>query len=1215
MTEREQLEQAIAAQEALRSTLGDEVIERVIGILREKLDALNSQIPHDHTEQRKLVTILFADTVASTAMSQHLDPEDVLEIMNGALRAFTDQVNQHGGTVARLMGDGVLAFFGAPVGREDDPVRAVRCGLGIVRAAREYAGEVEQRWGVTGFNVRVGINTGLVALGEVGGESGSEYTAMGMAINMASRLQTAAPIGGVLISLDTYRHVRGMFESRTLDPIIVKGKDEPMQVYLIEREKPRTFRHLARGIEGIVTRMVGRDGELKLLQNAFNWTVEENETQIITIIGEPGVGKSRLMREFDNWIDELPMSVLHFTGRSTAEMANPPYSLIRNVFAFRFDIQDSDSVSTVREKLERGIIGFMGTDSVHKAHYIGHLIGFDFSNSPYIQGDEPQQVTQLGVHYITEFFSATATETPAVMFLDDIHWADDKSLDLVNHIVRARRDLKLLVLCMARSTLFERRTLPWWQKRDFHTMIELRPLSKEDTRELASQLLSKLENIPDNLLDLIVTSADGNPFYVEELVKMLIDDGVIVKESGRWWIEDERLTNLQIPPTLTGVLQARLDALPPEERALLQRASVVGRIFWDQAAARLHAEGETAIEDVLGSLIALSRRELIRGRENSAFAGAEEYIFKHNILWHVTYESVLKRLRRIYHAQVADWLIERAGDRVSEYTEVIAEHYERAGQTENALSYLSRASEQALNISAYREAISLLERGLVMLEEEELPTAKHYEAQIKLQLGQAYKGLSDFPRAKALYEESLSLFAATQENQGIVESLYHLGWLVGLILRRHDDGQQYFQESLNIAREISDKRGIAWALNGLGAMAHSQGRHAEAIEYYEESLTIAREIDDKQRIAGALNNIGLIEGELGHYDDASKYLQESLEISQKIGRRSSITSSYANLGNIARAQGKHDEARGYYEAALAIYREVGDRVGVASSLSGLGSLARMQGDYEEARKRFSESLEIFKSIHYPAGVGSNLEDLALVARLQGNYAEARQYLQETLVVARELGDLNEIANALLNLGTVARAQGNLAEARKFLQESIAINEETSNRKGLARAYSYLGEVSLSYNEYETAQLYFEDSLTIYREFDYRMGIVLSLGGLGEVSAALENYDAARTYLHDAFTIASALHDKPLTLWVLTSIAALLAKEGERERSLELLGLVLGNVATPFEARDKAHRVLMELQADISDGIVQAAMKRGQGLDGLEAERQRLGINENHRSLN
>ncbi len=1209
MLNREQLEQAIAAQESLRAALGDPVVDATVAILREKLTALDHQ---NALEQRKLVTILFCDIVGSTALSEKLDPEDVLEIMDGALKAYSDAVGEFGGTVARLMGDGLLAFFGAPVGREDDAVRAVRCGLAILRATRTYAATVAAEWDVDSFNVRVGLNTGPVALGEVGGVAGSEWTAMGDAINLAARLQNGAQPGSILISHDTYVHVRGVFEARTLNPMLFKGKSEPVQVYMVEREKPRTFRVTTRGIEGVDTHMIGRNTELYQLQAAFNWACEERETQIVTLVGEPGVGKSRLLRELDVWLDERPESIVHFTGRATADMLKLPYALIRNMFAFRFDILESDSAAVARDKLENGITGFLGKDSAPKAHAIGNLIGFDFSASPYLQGEDAQQLTQLGVFAIIDFFGKVASDKPAVIFLDDIHWADDKSLDLVNHIVRAKRGLRLLVVCLTRPALFERRIPLWMDQQDFHTRIELRPLSSHDTRSLISDILRKVTIIPDELCDLIVINAEGNPFYVEEIIKMLLDDRVILKNDGKWSVDSSRLTDLRIPPTLTGVLQARLDALPPAERDLLQRASVVGRIFWDDAVSHLQTEEDPPLKNIAEALATLNNRELIRKREDSVFDGTQEYIFRHTILHDVTYESVLRRLRRTYHAQVADWLVKRSGDRINEYTGMIARHYEQAGQSEKAVTYFIKAAESALNISAYHEAIDWAEhaRNLLTVSDQPADGARDLlEAQLLAYLGQAYRWLSDFSRARELYEQSLTLFERVGDKPGIVKALYELGWLVGSIMRRYTEAERYFQVSLSMAQEIEDKRGVAWAYNGLGAMAHYQGDYTEAIHYYQASLQIAREIGDHVRTAGALNNLGLVKAELGRLDEAQGDLEAGLQIFKTIGNRSGLASPIMNLGNLARFQGRHEEAERLFREALAIYEETGDRAGISVCLWSLGSLARIDGDYDAASQKYSEALAIAREIGSPAGIGSSLEDLAMVARLQGQYAEAREYLEEVLRMAGEVGDHHEVANALLNLGGVARAQGEYDEARRYLEDSVVMNMENGNRRALARAILFLGDVALAQKDYTGARRFYQDSLAIYREFDHRLGVSLTLGGLGDVGVALGEIEAARQNFHEAYTMAQVIRDTPLQLWLLTGIASLLAREKEEERAAELLGMVLNHYATTQETRDKAETILAGLGEAVHTPALSAALERGKGMAN-HRNQQRISPEEN-----
>ncbi len=1192
-TERDQLEQAIAGQEALRPALGDATVDAVIAVLKDRLADLTAQAV---SEQRKLVTILFADTVASTALSSSLDPEDVLELMDGALRAYADQVTLHEGTVARLMGDGLLAFFGAPIGREDDPVRAVRCGLAILRAAADYAREVEARLGSSGFNVRVGINTGLVAVGDVGGVGGSEWTAMGDAINLAARLQGAAQSGTVLISTDTHRHITGLFETQEQPPLVVKGKTEPLTVYTVQREKPRTFRQTTRGVEGIVTKMVGRGLELKRLQDIFYYTFEESETQVVTLMGEPGVGKSRLMREFDSWLDELPMSVAFFTGRATPEMANTPYSLMRNVFAFRFGIQDSDRASAAREKFERGVMAFLGDDAASRAHYIGNLIGFDFAQSPYIQDEDPAQLTQLGIYYLTEFFGVLGRTAMTVLFLDDIHWADDRSLELINHIVRARRDLRLMILCLARPTLFERRPPLWTDKHAFHTTLELKPLTPAEIRNLVGQILSRAESIPDSLYTLVVNSADGNPFYAEELLKMLIDDGVIVKTEPHWTIEAERLTNLRIPPTLTGVLQARLDALPLAERVALQRASVVGRIFWDQILGSLHSEDEAAPINNIDSVLAdLRRRELIRGRGESTFANTQEFIFKHTMLRDVTYESVLKRQRRVYHEQVANWLVERTSDRAGEYTNLIADHYEKAGQPNKAFTYLLRAGERAVSSNANTEAIALLERALELLDEVELEDRPAREGQIRLWLGTAQRGLSNYAAAISYTEEALRLFSEAQEKRGVVNALNDLGWMMGVILLHREEGAMYFQQALTMAREINDQRGIAWSLNGLGALAQWQGNPDEAIRYYEDSLEIARAVGDLVRVSGALNNIGMIQLERGEHELARARLEESLEIGQRIGRRQAITSAYMNLGNLARAQGDSTKAQQYYSDALAIYREIGDRAGTANGLYGLGVMARLAGNFTEAHTRLTESLAISREIYYPSGISNNLGEMAQVERLQGNYDDARRHLYDLLEIIRSIGDPKDEADSLIDLAVVESLLGHTAESRYLLGESLALNSAHAFSKGIARSLLYLAEADLSESNIHLAQERYAESLRIYREEHDRLGMVLALGGLASVEVDQREFEAAREHYFEAFQTASALHDQPLTLWVLTGIAELLAREGQAERSLELLGLVLSQSATPQDARARAETLLDELKPGMDADECAACLERGKGL--------------------
>ncbi len=608
----------------------------------------------ESSHERRTVTILFSDIKSSTALAEELDPEEWLEIMDGAFDVLMGPIYRHEGTVARLMGDAILAFFGAPIAHEDDPERACRAALDIIKGAQEYGLLLERERGIQGFAVRVGINTGLVVVGEVGTDLRVEYTAMGDAVNLAARMEQNAPPGGILISHDTYRHVRGVFDVQPQEPSYVKGRSEPVQTYLVERAKARAFRKPARGVEGIETRMVGREAELKRLQDAFYTAMEDGELQMVTVSGEAGVGKSRLLYEFDLWSELLPEQFYYFKGRASPEMQGLPFSLIRDLLAFRFQIQDSDPLMVVREKLEAGFGEALGPGqaSQRTAHIVGHLAGLVMGESPYLTGaqEDAQRFRDRALRYLGEFFQGVASRLPVLILLEDLHWADGSSLDTLNHLALALASLPVLVVCAARPAFFEQRP-HWGEGQAFHSRLGLEPLSRWDSRRLVAEILQKVDQVPDSLRDQIVQSAEGNPFFIEELIKMLVEDGAIVTGENRWRLDLARLTAVQVPPTLAGVLQARLDRLPREERTVLQQASVAGRLFWDRVVTHISGSAGEGLEEnqVLSSLSILRDREMILQRETTAFAGAQEYIFKHALLREVTYEGVLKRLRGVYH--------------------------------------------------------------------------------------------------------------------------------------------------------------------------------------------------------------------------------------------------------------------------------------------------------------------------------------------------------------------------------------------------------------------------------------------------------------------------------------------------------------------------------------------------------------------------------------
>jgi class 3 adenylate cyclase len=699
MTEREELAGGIAALESQRAVLGDAVVDTALAALRAKLARLGAP-----EQQLRPVTVLFTDVVGSTMLSRRLDPEDIHAIMDGALQRFTSIVESHQGRVLQYAGDSLLAVFGAVEAHEDDPARAVRAGLGILEEAKRLAGQVQAHHGYDDFNMRVGIHTGPVLLG---GGVDAEGSIRGIAVHIAARMEQTAPAGGLRISHTTYRHVRGVFEISQEPPILVKGIPDPLRSYMVTGVKHSAFGATSRGVDGAETPLIGREVEFARLVDTFETVRTRRALSLITLVGDAGLGKTRLMSEFERWLDWRPEIVWLFRGRAQPYSTNVPYGLLRALFGWRFEILDNDPQAVAHAKLAKGFAESFGERADEQIALIGQLIGLDYSTSPHISGiaGDGKQLRERAFHAVTQYFRRLLQEgnALAVVLLDDLHWADEGSLDFIDHMVHACRDLPVMLLCLTRSMLDERRPR-WGRDGDSAQRIDLGPLSKRGSQELVESLLRRIEPRPAALCDVVTNNAEGNPYFIEELVAMLIDDGVITTEGDRWRVATEKLVDARVPATLAGVLQARLDGLPATEKLALQHASVIGHVFWDEPLQR-------AVPD-MRALDSLLRRDLVRAREPSSFDGVREYAFKHHLLHQVTYDSVLRGDKRQQHRRVAEWLAAKSGERSGEFYGLIADHYERAADTVTAATYWRQAGDVAARAYVADAALSYLGRAL-----------------------------------------------------------------------------------------------------------------------------------------------------------------------------------------------------------------------------------------------------------------------------------------------------------------------------------------------------------------------------------------------------------------------------------------------------------------------------------------------------------------------
>ncbi|MEM7114944.1 MAG: tetratricopeptide repeat protein [Chloroflexota bacterium] len=1081
MSSRQALEEAIVALEGQRHILGDRVVETSVAALRKQLIELEATEPADTL--RKQVTILFADIVGSTAISERLDPEDVLEVMDGGLKVFGEAIRAQGGFIGRFMGDGMLAFFGVPLAREDDPQRAVQAGLAILAASAAYSEQLAERWEIDDYAVRVGINTGLVVMGEVGTSDVVDYTAMGDAVNLAARLETSAPLNGMLIGHDTYRHVRGIFDVEPLPPMQLKGKKDLTQVYRVLQLKPRAFRKGTRGIEGIETRMVGRQQELAQLQRLFQSTLEAKEGQLVMVVGEAGLGKSRLLYEFDNWAELRPEHFYFFQGRATLEMQNVPYSLLRDLFAFRFEIQDSDSTTAVWQKFERNI-----PQGEMEAHFIGQLLGFDFSESPHLAAvaTDPKQLYSRAFQYLVTFFRQLAAEFPLFWMLDDLHWADGRSLDLLEALLPRLADQPFFIMCATRPAFFERR--PNWNGRREETAVvsstlTLSPLSEQDSHLLVGELLQKVADLPEQLRRLAVNNAEGNPFYIEELIKILIEDGVIVKGVTQWRVEPSRLITMRVPPTLTAVLQARLDSLKPIDRIIIQQASVVGRHFWDRVVARVHQNSGQTPENkqLVTTLTTLQQKEMIFQRQRSAFAGTREYIFKHAIMREVTYESVLKRIRPRYHRLVADWLIEYSGERRAEVVGLIADHLELSDDAARAIPYLQQAGEQARAQYANEEAIDYFSRALALVSDKDVlskVTLLLLREQVCEELGQRARQLVDLELCERL------------------------------VVQIEGEKRPFLQITIAVRRANYHE---------------SVGEFTAAIASAKTAVALAHAANlPRQEALGHLY-WGRPLWKMGQYDAARIRLTKAYHLASSVDAKAEEAIILLNLGNTNALQSNLASAEQSYLQALDLYRTLKNLRGEGAIVGNLGNISKLLGQTEKAADYYEQAMMLAQKIGNVELEATWLGNLSALYRQKGQLSYALAYQQQALNISRKINDLRNLTIWFTTLGEIYLTLGQFSQALKLEQEGLALAQKIGSRITEAEAHHYLGMITFALGDLVTAQNHLEQAVTVAQDSNdsvsgawhlYDLGRVLQAQGEGEQAALMLAQSAEQYQLHD-----------------------------------------------------------------------------------------------------
>jgi class 3 adenylate cyclase/tetratricopeptide (TPR) repeat protein len=987
-------------------------------------------------EVRKTVTVMFMDVVGSTALGERTDPETLRRVMTSYFDEIRGVVERHGGTVEKYIGDAVMAVFGVPVVHEDDALRAVRAAVEI---RGRLAALGDQMRAERGFSVewRTGINTGEVVAGDAG--MGQRFVT-GDAVNVAARLEQGASATEILLGLETYALVRDIVLAEPVGPLAAKGKAEALTAFrlidLVSGEVQASRR--------LDSPMIGRQRQQRQLAQAFEQVVDERVCYLFTVLGSAGVGKSRLVGEFLASV-EGKAQILH--GRCLSYGDGITYWPIAEAIREAAGIGD-DTDDEVREKLAALVDDEANRQVV--VQRLGEILGR-------LHGTASAEETFWAVRTTLE---SVARRKPVVLVLDDIHWAEATMLDLIEHLADWTQDAPLLVLCVARQELLENRS-GWAGGKAYASTLTLEPLNETESRELMVALLGHVEVSPE-LVDKIGAAAEGNPLFVEQMIGMLVDNGYLIREGGRWRAA-RALDEVAVPPTIQALLAARLDRLPSPERAVIERGSVEGKTFHRGAVAELAPD--SLRESVPAHLRALSRKELVRP-DRSDFAGDEAFRFRHLLIRDAAYAAMPKEARADLHARFAAWLERVAADHVEEYEEIIGYHFEQAYRYraelgplddrgrelgEAAARHLYASGKRASARGDVRASIKLLRTAVELM-----PPGFSGRTLAVARYADALNGTGDVRAAANLTEAELELARQAGDEYGVAALEIVRMWAKTTL------GELTIQDVIDRSEELMpvvERAGDVWLIEqatvSLGTHLFFQGHADRARRTYRAVL---------DRYPDLRGSTPLIGWELSAMYYGPTPVEEALAHAARIditASRSLEASVSRVMGSLRGLLGQFDEARALLSRSLELELDLGRTVGVDSMAGHFhGPLEVAAGNYAEAERLLLGSFERMTA-RGDTGFSSTVAGYlaGLYVRL-GRWEDAERYAR----ISMETGDADDVdaqGNGLAALARVQAAHGELELAEETAQRAVAIAEATDYLHNRGRALLDLAEVQLA----------------------------------------------------------------------------------------------------------------------------------------------------------
>lgn len=1052
-------------------------------------------------EQIRQVTVLFALLSGVQALVEQCDPEELKDLLDAAFRLLTAEVVSRGGTIDKYMADSLMALFGVPVAHEDDPSRAVSTALGMLEALEPFNRQLFATRGFT-LELKIGINTGRVLVGSVGGSG--DITVMGDVVNTASRVEQAAPVGGILVNDSTRRGLGERFVIKAQPPLQVKGKVQILNVFRVLREQDSVR---SSGLDLTHIPLIGREevfetlvmGWRKAVRPSFRPEVRESDATSrpqtlilpdlprmlkvdltapfepeapntlsgcwITLMADVGMGKARLMREFQRYVEQDPLQPQVVLAFGASFVTGAGLALMRRLMESLIGGQPEDTLALTWQRLltvgqTLSMLEAASGEVVRPETVARSLLRLMGLPSP--EGVvEPPQLSSLqglrqeGLIWLRAFVAHLASLRPLLILADDLHQADDATLECLETL---GGDLpgRVMLVTATRPSLHERRP-DWGRSNPGHQLLELKPLTVTEAQSLIRSLVGEDSPIPFRVAEALNTFTGGNPLFLTETVREQLETQspeFLSSESGM----------LSVPTTLEGVLQSRLDRLPFDAGLTVRAAAVVGTPFW-----------RGAITAILGTdrgeaLELLRVRGIIVRRALSELPGEEEYVFDHALTSRVAAGNLLESTRKRYHRLVAEWLSTYQMP-TAMLELLIAEHFEAAGEAERAVPYLARAGEQALASYDCAQALSLINRALKGLEgrgdsQGLVLKLLSWRGEARRMLGQLEPALADF---QAAAEVALSLGDKTEA----AASWYRTG-LAYLGLGMVDEALHASHAGDAQLRDDSLPSVAATGLQLRAELLMLQGHYVEARTALERGIRLWKRLDDRWRLAQGLHTLGRLEFATSQHREAQRVFRDAAQLRESLGDTHGLALTLHNLGASADRLGEFPEALAHYHRSMRLHRRVGNRRALAATLMNQGVGYTRTGYYGRALVALEESLELHQALERPYELAACEGNLGVLWLQVGHPDHALHHLASSLERFRQLGQWDAVSEFLVGQAQALLMKGDLKQAEASGLEAFESSRAKPGGEAEARALLVLSAIALEQGELEMSQQYLEE---------------------------------------------------------------------------------------------------------------------------------------------